>query len=253
MFICFICTSEAVLHLKTANSTNRFEAVLQAEELSGTFSWKKPETHAQTLSTASPLFDNEQVFICWIHLYVRLFTGRPRFPAPLLFSFVWARRCRRLPEPSGALCSALIFRSLLWFFKPLHILSFASASGKIICLIEKDLPASLGGGHRPLWLPWFGAAGAFLGFVLFALERRTLFLTVVTEKDVFFGVVRCVPGPVAGFLMVGLLLLLWWFLSGHILRSGGELAVHLQLWENEKNKTTVAVIARFVALRLLDL
>lgn len=233
-YVVALCSSEAFLHLKTANSTNRFESVLQAEELRWTFPemmWIKigkntgPLTHTHTLmlSGASPLFDNKQVFIGWIHVYVRFSAGKPRFSASLLFSFVLTRRCRCLPEPSGALWSALFFWEVLWFFTPLFILSSASTSGKILCFIQYDLTACLpGGGHRPLWFPWFHAAGAFPGFVFFCLEWWTLGLTVVIEKDVFV------------FVMADFLLLLRWFLSWQILRSGGEMAVHLQIWEKDK-------------------
>lgn len=177
------------------------------------------------LSGASPLFDNKQVFISWIHLYVCFFAGKPRFSASLLFAFAWTRPCR-LPQPSGELRSALFFWELLWFFKPLFILSFASTSGKIIGFIQYDLPArSPGGGHRPLWSPWFHTAGAFLEFDFFSLEWWTLGFTVVIEKDVFV------------FVMADFLPLLWWFLSWKIGRTGGEMAVHLQIWEDDKQNS----------------
>lgn len=102
----------------------------RAEETRPTFSENHVEK-AQTLSGASPLFDDKQVFICRIRLFVPLFAAELRSSASLGFSFVWMRRRRRLPEPGRALWSALFFRGLLWFFKPLPILSFASASGKI--------------------------------------------------------------------------------------------------------------------------
>lgn len=210
--------------------TNRFESVVEAGELGWAFPeirWKKiwentlaphRPTHTLMLSGVSPLFDNKQVFISWIHVYVRFLAGRPRFSASLLFPFVWTRRCRRLPEPRRPLWPALFFWDLLWFFKPHFILSFASTSGKIICFIQHDLTACLpGGGHRPLWFPWFHAAAAFLGVIFFCLERWTLGLTVVIEKDVFV------------FVMADFLLLLWWFLSRQTVRSGGEMAVHLQI------------------------
>lgn len=165
-------------------STNRIEAVLPTEELWWTSSSKKQHigpVEAGMLSGASPLLDNKEVFIRWIHLHVCDFPAQPWSSASLLLSFAWMRRrcCHhgrcRLSQPSGPVWYILFFWNLLWFFKPLLNLSFVSTSGKIVGFIENYLTAHLPGvGHWPLWLPWFHTTGAFLGFVCLHLIRWPL-------------------------------------------------------------------------------
>ncbi len=221
-----------------------------------------PDTHTShklMLSVAFPLFDDKQVLIRWVHLRFKFFVSDPPGsipPVPLLLPFLllWPLHLSS-HSPTETVRSAVSFwwhwRNFLIFPHPLplllllYVLSFASASGKVIRFVQKEFSWWVSrGGHWSLGFPWFDTASAFLLFVLIVFIRFGCWgpkVIVVFKKDVaragsvaVGALVRCMVRLVVVFVIADFLFLLWRSWSDRGLRTGREEAIFLQVWGKGK-------------------
>lgn len=222
-----------------------------------------PHTHTShplMLSAASPLFDDKQVLILWVHLLLKFLVSNPELsspPLPLSFLWLWLARLH-LSSPTGIVWSSVSVsfwwhrRNLLRFPLPpllLHLygFSFDSASGKVICFIQNEFTRCVSwGGHRTLGFPSFHIAGAFMLFVFICFGCRNPHFIAVIKKDVGWVVVVVVRAFVRRmvrlmvvFMMADFLFLLWRSRSERGLRTGRENAILLQIWGKRKQKRLI--------------
>lgn len=204
------------------------------------------------LSVASPLFDDEQVLVCWV-LSVRFFPISPhRLGSPHPFSLLWLwLHSLHLSSPRwiywSSVCVSLWWprRNLLWFPRPLLLLlfylacfPFAPTSGKVICFIKNYFTRCVSWrGKLSLGFPQFDIATASMLLVFTCFVCRTSHFMVFVKKDVVVGAfVRCMMRLMVVFIMDDFLLLLWWSQSKRALKACGENAILLQFWGKQKPK-----------------